>query len=525
MNIIHSAKPPVLGMDALQLHAAARCLAQRFGGARLRDLRGRPGGIQLGFGREGIVIRLLRPPLGVWAETLGEESETHPFIGLARQQLQGYTLHAIEAPYRDRILCFRFERGHLSGRRERRALLVEWRGHRSNLILLEDDGRMRFAWRWDDLNARDARVLPQQAYRPPPGLDGGPLWFLAPRLQASIPSQADGVLAAAEAAMKECVDWFLLARGEARLPYPIALPGWDIVERTRFADAWPNWIAALGTSPRMEAEHDLRQRLQRAIQHAEATLAKVAADRERLVDPERYRRWGQALHTLPDAIPTGDTVTALDYHAEPPAPLQVPVTPGKGLHQQAEAYFRRARKAERGLAQAQARHAALRTRCDALLALERDLETGHVADAALRTRLTALDPDAPARAQRPAPGADHAAEPLRVCVEGYEILVGRSARQNDHLTFRLARPWDLWLHVQDRPGAHVLIRLGKQEKRPPDAVLSQAALLALRHSPRAGKSGDVDWTLARFVSRKPGGAPGQVLYRQFKTWHVQDPDA
>lgn len=523
MNNVHSAKSAVPGMDALQLHAAARCLEQRFGGARLRDLRGLAGGMQLGFGRKGIVVRLLRPPLGAWADVLGEETETHPFLGLARQQLQGYTLHAIEAPYRDRILCFRFERGHLSGRRDRRALLVEWRGHRSNVLLLDDQGRMRFARRWDELSARDARVLPQQAYRPPPELDGGPLWFLAPRLQTA--ASADGVLAAAEAAMKDCVDWHLLARGETRLPYPVALPGWDVVERACFADAWPSWIAALGSTPRMEAERDLRQRLQRAIQHAEDTLLKVAADRERLADPDRYRRWGQALHTLPDAIATGDTASALDYHAEPPAPLQVPVTPGKGLHQQAEEYFRLARKAERGLHHAEARLAALQIRRDALLALESDREAGRMIDETLRTRLAALAPEAPPRTRRPAPGIAPGAEPLRVHVAGYEILIGRSARQNDHLTFKLARPWDLWLHVQGRPGAHVLIRLGKQEKRPPDAVLSQAALLALRHSPRAGTSGDVDWTLARHVSRKPGGTPGQVLYRQFKTWHVQDPDA
>ncbi len=44
-------------------------------------------------------------------------------------------------------------------------------------------------------------------------------------------------------------------------------------------------------------------------------------------------------------------------------------------------------------------------------------------------------------------------------IEGFEVLVGRADEDNDHLTFRIAEPWDLWLHVAGgTPGSHVVVR-------------------------------------------------------------------
>src|SRR6185369_12216862 len=45
-----------------------------------------------------------------------------------------------------------------------------------------------------------------------------------------------------------------------------------------------------------------------------------------------------------------------------------------------------------------------------------------------------------------------------VSSDGYEVLVGRAAHDNDHLTFKIAQPNDLWLHAGDYPGSHVVIR-------------------------------------------------------------------
>ena len=96
------------------------------------------------------------------------------------------------------------------------------------------------------------------------------------------------------------------------------------------------------------------------------------------------------------------------------------------------------------------------------------------------------------------------------------IIVGRNARQNDQITFTLATAADVWLHARDVPGAHVIIRSGGQ---PVDQETQQAAAqLAAYYSKRRGDHAvPVAITPRRFVTRVPGGRPGQVHIRQEET--------
>ena len=101
--------------------------------------------------------------------------------------------------------------------------------------------------------------------------------------------------------------------------------------------------------------------------------------------------------------------------------------------------------------------------------------------------------------------------------EGYEILVGRSDSSNDQLTFRLAKPADIWFHTADYPGSHVLVR--NPERKPvPHKTISEAAQLAAFFSKaRNEKSAAVRYTERKNVSRPKNGRPGQALLTQFKT--------
>ncbi len=102
--------------------------------------------------------------------------------------------------------------------------------------------------------------------------------------------------------------------------------------------------------------------------------------------------------------------------------------------------------------------------------------------------------------------------PLRLrSSDGLTILVGRSAGQNEDVTFRLARPDDLWLHARDAPGAHVVIQ---REGEVPDRTLQEAAGLAVYFSPaRASTTAEVVVTERRYVKKVAGGPPGLVTYR------------
>ena len=110
--------------------------------------------------------------------------------------------------------------------------------------------------------------------------------------------------------------------------------------------------------------------------------------------------------------------------------------------------------------------------------------------------------------------------PLRfLSPEGFPILVGRNARQNEIVTFSEAGRDDLWLHVRDGPGAHVVIRCGGQPV--PELTLNVAARLAAWFSGQRGNAGvAVAITQQRFVTRMAGGRPGQVHYRGEETISV-----
>jgi predicted ribosome quality control (RQC) complex YloA/Tae2 family protein len=112
-------------------------------------------------------------------------------------------------------------------------------------------------------------------------------------------------------------------------------------------------------------------------------------------------------------------------------------------------------------------------------------------------------------------------KPYRTFVskDGIEMLVGRTASDNDELTFQVANGNDFWFHVRDYPGSHVVIRAREQL---PEETLLDAATLAV-HFSRADAAGkrDVSWTRRKFVSKARGAPAGQVLLSAHKTIHLR----
>ncbi|MCQ4022736.1 MULTISPECIES: NFACT family protein [unclassified Ruminococcus] len=103
---------------------------------------------------------------------------------------------------------------------------------------------------------------------------------------------------------------------------------------------------------------------------------------------------------------------------------------------------------------------------------------------------------------------------------GLKILVGRNNVQNDKLTLKTARNYDLWLHTKDIPGSHAVIV--SQGETPDDATILYAAQLAAYHS-RAKESSKVpvDYTFIKYVSKPVGAKPGMVIYKNQKTLFVK----
>ena len=96
--------------------------------------------------------------------------------------------------------------------------------------------------------------------------------------------------------------------------------------------------------------------------------------------------------------------------------------------------------------------------------------------------------------------------------EGYEVWVGRNARQNDALTFDHARKYDLWMHARGVGGSHAVLRLPNRDARPGKPLLERAAAIAAYFSKAQGSSLVPVMMAPRKYVRKPkGAAPGAVV--------------
>jgi predicted ribosome quality control (RQC) complex YloA/Tae2 family protein len=99
--------------------------------------------------------------------------------------------------------------------------------------------------------------------------------------------------------------------------------------------------------------------------------------------------------------------------------------------------------------------------------------------------------------------------------------VGRNSRENEELTFGLARSHDLWLHASGTSGSHVVLRLEKGAEIRKESLLD-AATLALQYSDlRKSGQGEVLYTYRKHVRKPRGAKPGLVTVTQDKHLYVK----
>lgn len=108
-----------------------------------------------------------------------------------------------------------------------------------------------------------------------------------------------------------------------------------------------------------------------------------------------------------------------------------------------------------------------------------------------------------------------------VSPDGMTVLVGRTAEDNDVLTFRLGSPRDGWLHVAGESGSHVVVRNPDGLPRLPRETLRFAAALAARYS-KARRGGRVAVHVATCADvSKPRGLPsGKVELARYTSLSV-----
>ncbi|MFO0730803.1 MAG: NFACT family protein [Nitrospiraceae bacterium] len=272
----------------------------------------------------------------------------------------------------------------------------------------------------------------------------------------------------------------------------------------------------------MAHDHALRTRdsaLRKAIKKERRRLDGLHRDLDNAGRYEHYARYGELLKSNLHLVQRGQTELAvIDYYDERMPQLTLPLDPAKSAQANMDGYFSKYRKYVTAQREVVPRISALEQRIGEL---ERELT-------AIKNGTWAPPPQADPQTGRGMPqrrrrlAQESRRGPFRrfISADGHQIFVGRNARENDELTFGLAKSDDVWLHAQGTPGSHVVIRLEKGTDPPPD-TLRDAATLALLYSDlkKSGK-GDVIYTRRKWVKKAKGQAPGAVTVTQEKALHV-----
>lgn len=105
--------------------------------------------------------------------------------------------------------------------------------------------------------------------------------------------------------------------------------------------------------------------------------------------------------------------------------------------------------------------------------------------------------------------------------DGFEILVGKGAKDNDFLTFRVAKSLDLWLHAADYPGSHVVVKNPNRQEIPNKTLLEAAQIAAFFSQAKTQTKVAVHYTNKKFVNKPKGAVAGLVSLASFKTILVE----
>ncbi len=242
-----------------------------------------------------------------------------------------------------------------------------------------------------------------------------------------------------------------------------------------------------------------------------AEQASVEGKRDDAAGRDRLRAAGDALHTHAGEVPPG----AAAFVPPTQPDLIIELDPELDAKANAQAYFARYRKASDALPHLERRLATLAARLTSLEELAFETERGDAATLDdIAAALDELDGKrAPARPARGKPRAILRFEQP----SGARIYVGRSPRENVEVTFRIARPDDLWFHARNIPGSHVVLQ-APDGGDAADADLDFAANLAATHSrARSAPRVDIDYTERKHVRKARDGAPGLVWYTDART--------
>ena len=489
------------------------------------------------------------------------------FCMLLRKHLSGARLSEITQPAMERTAAFTFDCTDEMGYPVKKQLVAELMGRTCNLYLLGPEGRIIDCLRRVGLDESSKRqALPGLYYQPPeaitkanpkdmdagaflqllqlPGADllsdrlmdtcGGlsPLVCREAALFAAGSTDAR-ITGCDTASVSGRLAEFFLRYLCAPAPYYYALPD-GTVKQFSFCPILQYGSCARAESftalldsfyivkDRRDAIRQKSQAMRKTVSNLCQRLTRKMAIQEKELaatyDRERLRQFGDIVTANLHRITKGQTcLQAEDFYDEEMKMVEIPLSVLLSPQQNAAKYYKdysRMKNAEKELTQqlrlAREELSYLQSVLDELNRAQTDGELEEIRQELHAQGYIRQDTGRQKIKQAKLP-------PMQfTSTDGYPIFVGRNNRQNDELTFRMARKDDLWLHAQKVHGSHVVIACAGVT--PPDDTVTQAAQLAAYYSEAGGGQNlPVDMTPVKQVKKPAGGKPGMVIYHTYHT--------
>ena len=400
------------------------------------------------------------------------------FGQLLRARTNGGALVKIEKETNDRVVRLTFRCEDDDGTTQLRKLIVHLTGRAANLYLLDETERILAVLRGSRAQ------LPGEIYSSP-----------------EPPAQSN--------------------RGERIEEIPSGSP-------SAYADAH---FSAIDSAKAFDSRAGtLRSRLRTSLQRQRKLKEHLRKDLAGHGDPEEHKRTGDLLlANVATATRNGNKVVLTDYYSDGAPQIEFEIDENTSLQDEAARRFRLYTKAKRAREEIALRLSSVDGEIEELETRNQELE--RIIERRDLAALESFDKAAASRSPKTLTHRGTAASKSipgvrrYLSTDGYEILVGRTARDNDTLTFRLANPNDLWMHAGDYPGSHVVIR-NPTRKEIPHRTIIEAAQLAGRFS-QASEDAKVviHYTERKFLSKPKGGAPGLVRLSRFRSITVEPKEA
>ena len=257
-------------------------------------------------------------------------------------------------------------------------------------------------------------------------------------------------------------------------------------------------------------------------------LRRLRQQHERLLDRQRRYSEAKELQTRAQMLVASgvdmdrhhESLEVTDYFGDGPQSRTIELDSSKTLRENVNKLFKQHKKAGRGMEMVRMQLSKLE-----FAQAELEAEADRLESVGNWEALTALTrtPDAPRSGLNSKKSPGPVARRRRsIQMDGHEILVGRSSRENDELTFKVADGDDFWFHVAGYTGSHVIVRNPAKDTELESSLLIRAAQLAAYFSQaRNSNKVEVHYTRRKFVSKPKKAKPGLVRLREFKTVTVE----